>query len=222
VTGQELELVLRLVGAAVVGALVGVEREVHGHPAGMRTHLLVALGSAIFTVLSFHGFAGLGGEADPTRIAAQIVSGIGFLGAGAILKEGFTIRGLTTAASLWSTAALGMAAGVGELVITAAGTVIVLVSLWPLRPVADRLEGTRLSRAHMRVEVETFDAVAHVRETLQASGLDVAGSRSRRLPTGRYELELDVRRRAGGDVLIALTALEPSSGVTITAVDQVE
>jgi putative Mg2+ transporter-C (MgtC) family protein len=222
VSGTELELVVRLIVAAVVGALIGVEREVHGHPAGMRTHLLVALGSGIFTVLSFHGFAGLGGDADPTRIAAQVVSGIGFLGAGAILKEGFTIRGLTTAASLWSTAALGMAAGVGEFAITIAGSAIVLVSLWPLRPVSDRLEGSRLSRAHVRVEVETLEAVGRVRQTLATTGLEVGGSRSRRLTSGRYEVELDVQRRAGGDVLEVLAALGPSSGVTVTGVDQAE
>ena len=158
IEGAELELVGRLVLAAAIGAGVGIEREVHGHPAGMRTHLLVALGAGLFTVLSVHGFPGSNG--DPARIAAQVVSGIGFLGAGAILKEGFTIRGLTTAASLWSTAALGMAAGLGQYVIAIAATAIVLVSLWPLRPVADRLEGTRRSHAQVRLEMETLDRLA--------------------------------------------------------------
>ena len=98
----QLDLAFRLVVAAVLGALVGLEREIHAHPAGMRTHLLVSLGSAMFTVLSIHGFIGVldpgqGAAPDPTRIAAQIVSGIGFLGAGAIIKYGTSIRGLTTA-----------------------------------------------------------------------------------------------------------------------------
>ena len=92
---------IRLIIAAALGALIGLEREIHDHPAGMRTHLLVSVGSAGFTVLSIAAFPAPG--ADPARIAAQIVTGIGFLGAGAILKEGATIRGLTTAASLWAT-----------------------------------------------------------------------------------------------------------------------
>src|SRR5256885_10105974 len=114
--GLQADLAVRMFVAAVLGAAIGLEREIHEHPAGMRTHLLVALGSAIFTVLSIFGFEGVGrgnvaASVDPTRIAAQIVSGIGFLGAGAILKYGTSIRGLTTAASLWTAAAIGMAAG---------------------------------------------------------------------------------------------------------------
>src|SRR4051812_19683967 len=106
----QAELAVRMVVAAALGAAIGLEREIHEHPAGMRTHLLVALGSAIFTELSIFGFAGIGAPPiDPSRVAAQIVSGIGFLGAGAILKYGTSIRGLTTAASLWTAAAIGMA-----------------------------------------------------------------------------------------------------------------
>lgn len=148
----QLDLVIRLLVAAVVGALVGLEREIHGHPAGMRTHLLVALGSALFTVLSAHGFGagGPGAPVDPTRIAAQIVTGIGFLGAGAIVKEGATIKGLTTAASLWATAALGMAAGAGAHLLGAVATAIVLFSLWPLHWVEDRVVRSRtgVAREH--------------------------------------------------------------------------
>ena len=111
--GAELVDAVRLLVAAALGALIGLEREIHDHPAGMRTHLLVSVGSAGFTVLSIFAFPAPG--ADPARIAAQIVTGVGFLGAGAILKEGATIRGLTTAASLWAVAAVGMAAGAGRL-----------------------------------------------------------------------------------------------------------
>ncbi len=111
----QADLVFRMLVAAVLGAAIGLEREIHEHPAGMRTHLLVALGSAIFTELSIYGFGtGPGSPSiDPSRVAAQVVSGIGFLGAGAILKYGTSIRGLTTAASLWAAAAIGMAAGSG-------------------------------------------------------------------------------------------------------------
>src|SRR5881397_273893 len=111
IDADDLTIALRLLLAAILGALIGLEREIHDHPAGMRTHLLVSLGSAGFTALSIYAFPAPG--ADPARVAAQIVTGIGFLGAGAILKQGVTIHGLTTAASLWVVAAVGMAAGAG-------------------------------------------------------------------------------------------------------------
>ena len=128
---------LRLFLAAVLGALIGLEREIHDHPAGMRTHLLVSLGSAGFTVLSIAGFGPA--QVDPSRVAAQIVTGIGFLGAGAILKEGATVRGLTTAASLWVVAAVGMAAGLGAWVTALTISVIAILSLWPLQFIEQRL-----------------------------------------------------------------------------------
>ena len=106
----------------------------------MRTHLLVSVGSAAFTVLSIFAFDAPG--ADPARVAAQIVTGVGFLGAGAILKEGATIRGLTTAASLWAVAAVGMAAGAGAWGVAIATTFIVIVSLWPLRVLTERVVGS--------------------------------------------------------------------------------
>lgn len=100
---------LRLVLAVIFGSVIGLEREFQNHPAGFRTHILVCTGSALITLVSINSFGG----ADPSRVAAQIVSGIGFLGAGTILREGATIRGLTTAASLWSVAGVGMAIGAG-------------------------------------------------------------------------------------------------------------
>ena len=123
----QIELNARLVVALVLGAVIGWERELQRMPAGFRTHALVSLGSAIFTVISAYGLTGPG--SDPTRIAAQIVSGIGFLGGGAILHYGGTVRGLTTAASLWAVAAVGMAAGAGLLVVAGVSTVLVIVAL---------------------------------------------------------------------------------------------
>ena len=124
---RELELAGRLAIGLVLGALIGFEREFHRQPAGFRTHALVALGSALFTIISAYGFAG--SSVDPTRIAAQIVSGIGFIGAGTILQHRGNIRGLTTAASLWSVAAIGMAAGAGLVVMAVIGTALILVVL---------------------------------------------------------------------------------------------
>jgi putative Mg2+ transporter-C (MgtC) family protein len=130
----ELELVGRLAIGLVLGAMIGFERELHRQPAGFRTHSLVAVGSALFTIISAYGFAG--SAVDPTRIAAQIVSGIGFIGAGTILQHRGSVRGLTTAASLWSVAAVGMAAGAGMLAIATVGTLLILVVL----SVLDRIE----------------------------------------------------------------------------------
>jgi putative Mg2+ transporter-C (MgtC) family protein len=124
---RELELAGRLAIGLLLGALIGFEREFHRQPAGFRTHALVALGSALFTIISAYGFAG--STVDPTRIAAQIVSGIGFIGAGTILHHRGGIRGLTTAASLWSVAAIGMAAGAGLLVMAVIGTLLILIVL---------------------------------------------------------------------------------------------
>ena len=125
--GSQLEPLLRLVVALVLGATVGLERELQRMPAGFRTHALVALGSATFTVVSALAFTGP--ASDPTRIAAQIVTGIGFLGGGAILHYRGAVRGLTTAASLWAVAAVGMAAGAGLYVVAVGGAVLVVVTL---------------------------------------------------------------------------------------------
>ena len=129
---------LRLFLAAVLGALIGLEREIHDHPAGMRTHLLVSLGSAGFTVLSVAGFGPA--QVDPSRVAAQIVTGIGFLGGGAILRSGAHIQGLTTAATIWVNAAVGMAAGAGEYMMASIATAITLVVLLLLLPLEQYLE----------------------------------------------------------------------------------
>jgi putative Mg2+ transporter-C (MgtC) family protein len=138
------EALLRLALAAVLGGLIGVERELREREAGLRTHLLVAVGSALFTIVGaygFHSFLASGQavvRADPTRIAAQIVTGIGFLGAGAIIRQGLSIRGLTTAATLWVVAAIGLASGAGYYSAAVITTGVALVALWPLRALAYR------------------------------------------------------------------------------------
>jgi putative Mg2+ transporter-C (MgtC) family protein len=138
---SQTDLILRLLLAAALAGLLGVERELTEQPAGFRTHMLVGLGAALFAVISAFGFqaiAGLGPtsvvRADITRTVSQIVVGIGFLGGGAIVKYGASIRGLTTAASLWITAAIGTAIGIGMLLIGTITTGITLVALVGLRP----------------------------------------------------------------------------------------
>ncbi|HEV8252692.1 MAG TPA: MgtC/SapB family protein [Candidatus Limnocylindria bacterium] len=148
---MELELAGRMALGLVLGAVIGLERELHRQPAGFRTHSLVAVGAAIFTIISAYGFAG--SIVDPTRIAAQIVSGIGFIGAGTILQHRGNIRGLTTAASLWSVAAIGMAAGAGMVTIAVVGTVLILVVLALL----DRIEEFARRRMGLPAESATPD-----------------------------------------------------------------
>ncbi len=139
------EVLLRLALAAVLGGVLGLERELREREAGLRTHLLVSVGSALFTIVSAYGFREflVSGDAviraDPTRIAAQIVTGIGFLGAGAIIRQGLSIRGLTTAATLWVVAAIGLAAGAGYYSAAVITTAVALVALWPLRMFAYRI-----------------------------------------------------------------------------------
>jgi putative Mg2+ transporter-C (MgtC) family protein len=123
----QLDLLLRLTVGLILAAIVGWEREMQRMPAGFRTHALVGLGAALFTVVS--GFAFSGPGSDPTRIAAQIVTGIGFLGGGVILHHGGMVKGLTTAASLWTVAGIGMAAGAALYVVAVGGTVLAIVAL---------------------------------------------------------------------------------------------
>lgn len=208
------DIIIRLFVASVLGAAIGFEREVHEHAAGTRTHLLVALGSTTFTVLSIYGFAGIpgGGDAqpDPTRIAAQIVTGIGFLGAGAIIHYGTLIRGLTTAASLWATAAIGLAVGAGDYLVGVVGTVIVIFSLWPLNFLVARFAPRGRRTMRIRLELSQLDALGDVSGLLTKSGADMLGIQSRRLGEGRYAVDLDVRipARTKGQTLVAgLSAL---------------
>jgi uncharacterized membrane protein YhiD involved in acid resistance len=123
------ELIGRVLVAFLLGGVIGIERERRAKVAGLRTHMLVAGGSALFTVASYTLFVGEGSDYDPSRVAAQIVSGIGFLGAGAIIRSGGSVAGLTTAASIWMAAALGMAAGGGAFSLAVASTIMAVVVL---------------------------------------------------------------------------------------------
>lgn len=127
---EEIEIAVRLVLAGVFGAAVGYERRSADKPAGLRTLSLVALGSALFTIISIFGFE----TADQSRVAAQIVTGVGFLGAGTILRSGVTVSGLTTAATIWAVAAIGMAVGSGMYIASATGTALILIILFLFAP----------------------------------------------------------------------------------------
>ena len=219
----QLDFATRLVVAAVVGALIGAEREIHGHPAGIRTHMLVALGSGTFTVMSLHGFGqGVGTGNDATRIAAQIVSGIGFLGAGAILKDGVVIRGLTTAASLWATAAVGMAAGAAEYVIAVVSAGIILVSLWPINALAERLHGTSLPEVQLRLTLNRVDLIGQISSVLASHKVEIGSIATQRTGKDAFRADLSLRSRSNAAILSAIDAIQRIDGVEIISTSQAD
>jgi len=149
---SEWDLIGRLAVSALLGSFIGYERERLAWAAGLRTHMLVAVGSTLVMIVSAYGFTdvtGPGISLDPSRMAAQVVSGIGFLGAGAILARGEVVRGLTTAASVWSVAGIGLAVGGGLYIPAVAATAIILVILAGIKPLERRFIGTRQPRALM-------------------------------------------------------------------------
>jgi putative Mg2+ transporter-C (MgtC) family protein len=168
----DLEQLARLAIAAVLGGLVGAERELADQPAGLRTHVLLAIGTCLFTLVSAYGF---GEHADPSRLAAQIVTGIGFLGGGAILRHGFTIRGLTTAASIWSTCALGVAVGVGSYLLSVGAVVLVIAALYGLRTFRNLLRRHAASREELTLVTGPGFAVERLLELLHGEGVSLRG-----------------------------------------------
>jgi len=183
-------VLLRLFVAAALGGAIGLERELRERQAGLRTHLVVCVGAALFTLVSAYGFEGVLSQgrvvADPTRIAAQIVSGIGFLGAGAIIRQGLSVRGLTTAATLWLVAAIGMAAGAGYWSGAVIATAGALVTLGPLRVISYRmLRRFRPALDRLLVEVPAGGSPVPVIEVIERNGarvlsLDIATEGDRR------------------------------------------
>jgi putative Mg2+ transporter-C (MgtC) family protein len=161
-----------VVVAAGLGGAVGLERELREREAGFRTHLLVSVGSCLFTLVSAYGFREFGDSAvDPTRIAAQIVTGVGFLGAGAIIRQGLAVRGLTTAATLWVVAAIGMASGAGYFSAAVITTALVLFSLWPLRIFAFRvMTRFRPETDRLLVQLPSGESPAPLIEKLESLG----------------------------------------------------
>jgi putative Mg2+ transporter-C (MgtC) family protein len=143
---KQWELIARLLLAAALGSAVGWERERLQWAAGLRTHMLVAVGSCLMIIVSAYGFASVLGPhviLDPSRVAAQVVSGIGFLGAGSIILRNEAIKGLTTAASVWAVAGVGLAAGAGLYTAAVASTVIILIILAGLKPLEERFRSSR-------------------------------------------------------------------------------
>lgn len=213
------EALLRLALAAGLGGAIGIERELRDRYAGLRTHLLVSLGSALFTIVSAYAWTGFkfggGVSYDPTRIAAQIVTGIGFLGAGAIMRQGISVHGLTTAATLWMSAAIGMTAATGFYTVAALATSVTLVVLWPLRLFERRyIDRLRSGSAHISVDLQLGSDAASVLRYLENEraalvGVQVIDELGRRKLTADVELERDVRMV---EIINGLLAIEGVTG----------
>jgi putative Mg2+ transporter-C (MgtC) family protein len=170
----DLELLGRLLLAAVLGGAIGAERELNDQAAGLRTHMLLTIGACLFTLVSAYGF-GSGIGTDPSRLAAQIVTGIGFLGGGAIVRHGLTVKGLTTAASIWATASVGVAIGAGSYILGIGGTVLIVGTLFGLRRVSNLLQRWGVSREEfVLATVPGFD-VQRVVELVRQERADLRG-----------------------------------------------
>ena len=221
------EILLRLVLVVVLCGAIGLERQARDQIAGLRTHVIVGLGSGLFTLVSAYGFSGPGfSSPDPTRIAAQVVSGIGFLGGGVILRYGVTVRGVTTAAALWISAAIGMATAAGFYVGAVATTVIALIALVALRrlkPVVRRLLGSEA--LSLELELVPGASIRSLLSELRRRQLRVEGLQSHILDDGSERLQLDLRGppSLGVDsILSGLAQIEDVARIDLAVMNSLE
>jgi len=211
------ELVFRLLTAVLLGGVVGLEREWRNKEAGLRTNILIALGSAAFTLMSIELTDGRTG--DTSRVAAQIVTGIGFLGAGAIIKYGTSVRGLTTAASLWATAAVGMAVGAGWWLVAIVTTAIVVFSLWPLNRVMRRIRSIGEHQMRVRIATASLDSLGDLRRAVDGRRIEVSAINSQRQAHGRQEIELVLNVPTSVDQAGLLDLIQAVPGVEVLEMD---
>ena len=215
---REIELLVRLVVGTALGAVIGYERHVHGRPAGLRTHLLVALASTTFMLVSTHFvyFQHYGREdmvaVDTSRIAASVVTGVGFLGGGAILRTGLNVQGLTTAAGLWLVAAIGLSAGAGMYAISTASTAMGVIALTFLRRLERKEDDVLRRRATLLLD-DGAPGVTTIVEGLTRRGIVVtAAEYERDVDERRVQVTFQARMPAGaGDTFVA--ALEALPGI---------
>lgn len=173
---SQYDIFLRLLAAAILGSLIGLERELHDQPAGLRTHIILVLGATIAMCISINlsmQFRTVATNGDPERLAAQVISGIGFLGAGAIFRYGANVKGLTTAASLWTTAIIGLAVGAGYFLIGIAATICVLFVLVALDSMEKKFLRNHSSRIISIKGTDRPGFVEEIRTALGAFGISI-------------------------------------------------
>ena len=211
------ELLLRLGTAAILGSLIGLDRQRLDKSAGLRTHMLVSVGSALVMIVSAYGFDGVLSPGrvvlDPSRVAAQVVSGIGFLGAGAILRKNQSVHGLTTAASIWTVAAVGLATGGGLYLAATSATVLILVILAAIKPLEIHLLGHDRRRTLSIVASDSI-MVAEIEAHFRTARVDWLGLRIRpgRKP-GDRQLEIKFTHTSPSDLARLVDAIKSLDGV---------
>lgn len=204
---EGLDILSHLLVATIAGGVIGLERSYHGRPAGFRTHTLVCLASSLLMLVTMYQsrwFVGTAIETvrvDPTRMAQGVMTGIGFLGAGVIMREGLTVRGLTTAASIWTTAAIGILAGVGMYTAVLAGTVITIGILTVLRKAENRMRSQIFAYNTVIFARDDYMSEAEIRELLARNGFSVANISYRLMEKGaQLEYRMTVRTMDGGNI----------------------
>lgn len=212
---DELHITIRLLAAMLLGGLVGMERERSHHAAGLRTHILVCLGSTLIMLLSIYGFSAFVDEpnarVDPSRIASSVITGIGFLGAGTILFTGKSITGLTTAASLWVVAAIGLAIGAGFYFAGIASTLLVLLNLWVFNKIEKRFFGGK--------QMHVIKVTAADREGLLGAMTDVLKRHNAELRKISVEDHNNEEEAGSKNVSLTLTVLLRKKNLVIPLVE---
>ena len=221
-----MDILIRLLCAMVVGTVIGIEREYTHRPAGLRTHILVALGACAVMItgqLIFFQYRPLGGTSDPARLAAQVISGVGFLGAGTIMREGVNVKGLTTAASLWAVACLGIAAGAGYYAIALIGMVLMFITLTLLEVLQNQLmKGTKKHNKDYEVRTtsvaDAINTINHVADLCSCHISNISIETTSEQATIRFHAEFGSgsRERRQQRFIDRLTADESIQAINIT------
>jgi putative Mg2+ transporter-C (MgtC) family protein len=185
---MEIDIILKILLAAMLGGIIGLERELSHKEAGLRTNILIAIGSALITVISFK-IAALAAVADPARLTAQIVSGIGFLGAGAIIQARFAVHGLTTAATIWTVAAIGIAVGSGFYLLAFLVTLLVVIVLTAFKHLQAYIEKQKQNFVYLISTDEKASLLVEIRQVMTELNIRYASARLKRRGGG-YELEI--------------------------------
>lgn len=208
---------LRLLAAMAMGGLIGLERELRAKDAGLRTHFLVALGSALFTLVSQYGFGA--DLKDSSRVAAQVVSGIGFLGAGTIIFQKNVVHGLTTAAGLWVTAAIGLSCGTGMFAVAGATTVLVLLGLEVVNALHPHRSHTIISLSFSSTDKQMLPLM---QKRLREAGFELKSYEMREKHSSHgcsYDVVMELQARRGGHISKLLACVSDVDDVSISNTD---
>src|SRR5437660_1948094 len=207
---DDIVIIVRVAGALVIGEMIGFERTFHGRPAGFRTHALVCVASSLLMLVTVYQNQWMtvvpldAIRTDPTRMAQGIMTGVGVLGAGVIFKEGLTVRGLTTAASIWVTASIGILVGIGFWVPAVLGTIATLAVLSLFRIIENRLPSEFYAHHHLRFKREAVMPEEKLRELIAADGFTIANLSTRLISEGKileYRMVIRSRDRANAQLL---------------------